>query len=109
MAYYSLIRQLKFLTPASIHRSAVCLMVDRSWLQVEEALRKQRAFCSFQISHAAKAKRVSAPFCLSPCHRLRHWSHQASRDVLPTCDASAPRTANIVHQTWREYEHEATM
>ena len=72
---------------------------------MEEALQKQRAFRSFQISHAAKAK----TFCLSPCHRRRHWSHQASRDVPPTWDASAPRTASMVHQTWCEYEHEATM
>jgi hypothetical protein len=66
--YYSRMRQPKFLAAASIHWSAVCLMVDRSWLTVEEALRKQHAFRSFQISHTAKAKRVSAPFCLSPCH-----------------------------------------
>ena len=98
-ANYSRTRQPRFRAPASIQRLPVSLMVDRSWLMVAGALWKHRALRSFQISQATKANKVSAPFCLSPCHLCLQRSHQANKVSPPTCDASAPRMAKMVHHT----------
>lgn len=84
-------------------------MVDNSWLLVEGASLKHRAFLSFHISQATRAKRVSAPFLFSPCHLRRHCSQQVSREASPTCEASALRTARMVHHTCLENEQEAMM
>lgn len=108
-ADYSRIKQQSFRAPASIHSSAIHLIVGRSWCTGVADFRKHLAFLSFQISHAVIAKRESAPFLLSPCQRPRHQLHQSSTVPPPICEASTPSTARMFHQICRKKEHEVTI
>lgn len=81
--------------PASIHRSASCLIVVRICYRDVLALRKYLRLRSFHSSQAVSANRESAPRRLDPVHLFLHEFHHVSMVGPTTPDASAPRTARI--------------
>ena len=73
------------------------------------APRKSRAFLSFQISHATRAKMESAPCLYSPAQRLRQTSHH-SRTLSQCLNALVSFSAALMfHQICLAYEQVTTM